>query len=205
MINGLQTDFMKSLTTKSNSYYFSSWITVLFILIFSVPILIISNQLIWAKLSGILSIIILLIALSYWKKVSRLRNEIKDRIVLSVNDLFWIDKHITWFRLLPKDEQKIIENRIGLFLANAKIAIQTDDKNQLIYLAFFDTLFFWEENRSGQKIKLIEVSTSNDLIFEIRGNGYEISMTYILSLLSDISFNSLNKPSIKGVSQLLKK
>ena len=196
---------MKSLTTTTFSYYFFGWITVLFILTFSVPLLIYSDLIILAKLSGVLSILVLLVALRFWKQVSRKRNKIKDRVVLTVNELFWIDKHIFWFKLLSREEQKIIKNRIGIFLAYTKIAVQDDDKNRLLYLALFDTLFFWEEIQPNHQEKLITVTSNDALIFERMDNGYEISYKYIINVFSPFHFvDSIKTRSISEISQLLK-
>ena len=205
MINGLRTKYMKSLRTTTFSYYFFGWITILFVLIFSVPLLIYSDLIILAKLSGVLSILVLLVALSFWKQVSRKRNKIKDRVVLTVNELYWIDKHIFWFKLLSREEQTIIKNRIGIFLAYTKIAVQDDDKNRLLYLALFDTLFFWEEIQPNLQEKLITVISIDALIFERMKNGYEISYKYIINVFSLFHFvDSIKKLSISEISQLLK-
>ena len=196
---------MKSLTTTTFSYYFFGWITVLFVLIFSVPLLVYSDLIILAKFSGVLSILVLLFALSFWKQVSRKRNKIKDRVVLTVNEVYWIEKHILWFKLLSPEDQRIIKNRIGIFLAYSKIAVQDDDKNRLLYLALFDTLFFWEEVQPNHQRKLITVIPADVLIFERMDNGYEISYYYITNVFSLFRFiDSTKKPSISEISKQLK-
>lgn len=196
---------MKSLTTTTFSYYFFGWITVLFVLIFSVPLFIYSDLIILAKLSGVLSIVVLLVALSFWKQVSRKRNKIKDRVVLTVNELYWIDKHIFWFKLLSREEQKIIKNRMGIFLSYTKIVNGDEDKNRLLYLALFDTLFFWEDVQPNYQVKLITVKTIDALIFERTDNGYEISNKYIINVFSLFHFVDTTKNlSISEISNLLK-
>jgi hypothetical protein len=148
---------------------------------------------------------VLLFALSFWKQVSRKRNKIKDRVVLTVNEVYWIEKHILWFKLLSPEDQKIIKNRIGIFLAYSKIAVQDDDKNRLLYLALFDTLFFWEEVQPNHQRKLITVIPADVLIFEKMGNGYEISYYYIINVFSLFRFiDSTKKPSISEISKQLK-
>jgi hypothetical protein len=195
---------MKSRTTTKFSYYFFGWITTLFTLVFSVPLFIYNDLIILAKLCGILSIVVLLIALVFWKQVSRKRNKIKNRVVLTVNELYWIDKNVVWFKLLTREEQKIIENRIGIFLAYVKIEVKDNDKNQLLYLALFDVLFFWEEIQPSCDGKLITLISSDDVVFEKRENGYLISHNYIKNSFSLFHFDSLKKPSILEISQRLK-
>ncbi len=196
---------MKSLTTTTFSDYFFGWITALFVLIFSVPLFIYSDLIILAKLSGVLSILVLLVALSFWKQVSRKRNKIKDRVVLTVNEVYWIDKHIFWFKLLSREEQKIIKNRIGIFLSYTKIVDGDEDKSRLLYLALFDTLFFWEDVQPNYQGKLITVKIIDALIFERTDNGYEISYEYIINIFSLLHFVDTTKNlSISEISKLLK-
>jgi hypothetical protein len=190
MINGLPTDFMNPSTKGNYSYYFLYWLTGIFTLLFFVPIFLFLKQILLAKLVGFSSLIIVSLALLFWKSVSRKRNQVKNRIVLNTNDLFWLQKNISFYNNLTLEDQQVIENRIGLFLVQTEVSSEIDDKYHLIYLAVFDLIVYWEDLQLNIYRKQIDLIATEDPIFERNELGFVVSLKYITDLFFNIETKS---------------
>ena len=73
---------------------FTAWLVVFFILLFSVPPLMASEMKITAKFFGIIVIVAISTALWIWRIQTVKRMQRKARIMLNLNDRFWLNQHI---------------------------------------------------------------------------------------------------------------
>lgn len=196
---------MNDIHNKGKSYFFSIWISVLFFLVFSVPFLLVSNFIFLAKLNGVLSLLVLLVALNFWKKVSRNRNKVKARIELTVNDTFYLKNQFQWFNLLSKENQRIIENRIGLFLGYTKINSSNNlCRDQFLKFALFDVLLYWDDVQLQKYREEIDILFSKEKVFNITSKGYSVSEEYINDVLESCRPDSTSKEMISELSYKLK-
>lgn len=194
---------MKPFTKGDSSYYFIYWLTVIFTLLFLVPIFLFLNQIVLAKLFGFSSLIIVSLALLFWKSVSRKRNQVKNRIVLNANDRFWLQKNISFYNKLTSEDRQVIENRIGLFLVQTEVTSKIDDKYQLIYLALFDLIVYWEDLQSNIYRKQIDLLPTEDLIFERNELGFVVSLRYITNLFTSVETKLTATATISQINRIV--
>ena len=194
---------MKPFTKGDSSYYFIYWLTVIFTLLFLVPIFLFLNQIVLAKLFGFSSLIIVSLALLFWKSVSRKRNQVKNRIVLNANDRFWLQKNISFYNKLTSEDRQVIENRIGLFLVQTEVTSKIDDKYQLIYLAVFDLIVYWEDLQVNIYRKQVDLLLTEDLIFEINELGFVVSLRYITNLFTSLETKLTATATISQINRIV--
>ncbi len=194
---------MKPFTKGDSSYYFIYWLTVIFTLLFLVPIFLFLNQIVLAKLFGFSSLIIVSLALLFWKSVSRKRNQVTNRIVLNANDRFWLQKNISFYNKLTSEDRQVIENRIGLFLVQTEVTSKIDDKYQLIYLALFDLIVYWEDLQSNIYRKQIDLLPTEDLIFERNELGFVVSLRYITNLFTSLETKLTATATISQINRIV--
>lgn len=194
---------MKPFTKGDSSYYFIYWLTVIFTLLFLVPIFLFLNQIVLAKLFGFSSLIIVSLALLFWKNVSRKRNQVKNRIVLNANDRFWLQKNISFYNKLTSEDRQVIENRIGLFLVQTEVTSKIDDKYQLIYLAVFDLIVYWEDLQVNIYRKQVDLLLTEDLIFERNELGFLVSLRYITNLFTSLETKLTSTATISQLNRIV--
>lgn len=194
---------MKPFTKGDSSYYFIYWLTVIFTLLFLVPIFLFLNQIVLAKLFGFSSLIIVSMALLFWKSVSRKRNQVKNRIVINANDRFWLQKNISFYNKLTSEDRQVIENRIGLFLVQTEVTSKIDDKYQLIYLAVFDLIVYWEDLQVNIYRKQVDLLLTEDLIFERNELGFVVSLRYITNLFTSLETKLTSTATISQINRIV--
>jgi hypothetical protein len=168
-----------------------------------VPIFLLLNQIVLAKLFGFSSLIIVSLALLFWKSVSRKRNQVKNRIVLNANDRFWLQKNISFYNKLTSEDRQVIENRIGLFLVQTEVTSKIDDKYQLIYLAVFDLIVYWEDLQVNIYRKKIDLLLTEDLIFERNELGFVVSLRYITNLFTSLETKLTSTATISEINRIV--
>jgi len=106
------------------NYRFPVWITVFLCLLSAIPICIVFNLLLLAKIFGVVLVVSILFAMKYWFTVAKNRNNIVPRVVLNKNDFFDLSRDFKSFSAMNQEDQTVILNRIGLLLAQAKFVNQ---------------------------------------------------------------------------------
>lgn len=136
-------DYLNFLEKKSR---FMAWLIIFLVLLMFIPILIMSNFAFLAKIFGFSVIILISIALFRWRTQSVRKIRKASRIRMTLNDRFWLDRHIDFYHILSKSDKIIFEDRIGLFLAEIKIT-QIDkeipEKDVCLYVASSAIIAFW--------------------------------------------------------------
>ena len=125
---------------------FSFWLIIFFILLLSVPILLKSDFKLLAKVIGVFVVLILSIALWTWRKQTIRNVTRKGRVSLNLNDKYWLNENILFYRNLSKKAKIIFEDRIGLFLAEIKITEvgkEITEKSTYLYVASSAIITFW--------------------------------------------------------------
>ena len=129
-----------------NKYRFSAWLIVFLVLLLFVPLLISANYNFQAKILGILITLLVSIALWNWR-MQTIRKIIKaSRIKLNLNDRFWIDRHIEFYKKLNKADKIVFEDRLGLFLAEiiiTEVGKEVPDKETCFYVASSAIIAYW--------------------------------------------------------------
>lgn len=118
--------------TKNLKYRFPFWIAVFFCLLILVPIGILLNVIIVAKVAGILATILLIIAIRFWFSVAKNRNKKIDRIILNTNDVYTLMQLFPTLKHWSKSDMHILKDRIGIILANYSLVDLSDGEPKLM-------------------------------------------------------------------------
>ena len=138
--------------TSFKNYQFKIWVPFLFLLLALVPILIISGFVLLAKISGILCLFSLLIALWYWKVVAKNLNNKVQPVSINLNDTYFLDKNLLCYKSLNSSDKKTFNSRLGLFLAEIKSKKTLDinvSKEDWLCLASIIVVLFWDRDYSS--------------------------------------------------------
>ena len=122
------------------SYRFPFWLTVIFLLLILVPCAILTNQIILAKLSGLLCLLIVIVALRFWFRAAKLNSNVRDRVIINRNDWFDLERLYPSLYKWSKMDVSILKDRIGLLLANVEMRRNKEelcDRKEAIELAFY--------------------------------------------------------------------
>jgi len=125
---------------------FFKWIVTFFIVLGSIPILLLLDLVALAKLIGLLTVILTVVALRLWVANSRKKSEREERIRITINDRFWLEKNIPFYKRLSKKDRLIFEDRIGIFIADITITEVNKDKpskETCFYVASSAIIAFW--------------------------------------------------------------
>jgi Mlc titration factor MtfA (ptsG expression regulator) len=136
-------DYLKFLEGKAR---FTAWLVVFFVLLFSVPPLMASEMKLTAKIFGIVVIVAISTALWIWRIQTIKRMQRKARVVLNLNDRFWLNEHISFYKRLTAADKTVFEDRIGLFLAEIsviEVGQNMPQKFTCLYVASSAVIAFW--------------------------------------------------------------
>lgn len=148
-----------------NKFHFNFWLPFFAILLLLIPLLIWQEFIFLAKLSGIVILIGLLIALKQWFAVARLINQRKERYVLNTNERFLIESILPSFKTWSKADQTILMDQLGIALTELK---------------------FSGESSLEDKIKV-----SLQLILATWGDGYLYKQDWVLDFDVDTKMSKL--------------
>ena len=149
------------------SYRFPFWLTVIFLLLVLVPIGLLLNQVLLAKVSGVLCLIVVLLALKYWFKTARLNSGVNERVFLTHNDWFEIERVYPSVRNWSKSDIRTLKDRIGLMLANVELRkSQTElaSRNEAIQMAFQFCVLKWNESKKEAEKFYLYIGEKNTLV-----------------------------------------
>ena len=154
------------------NYRFPLWLTVFLLLLISIPFFIFQENYALAKISGIILVCSITIALRYWFSVAKNRNNVVARVILNKNDLFDLERDFKPFINYDNESKKVVINRIGILLSKVRF-IGTDDlhldRRESIQLAFIYICENWTTDfivNSKWVFKLSGVTAVNDSEFE---------------------------------------
>jgi hypothetical protein len=131
------------------NYRFPLWLTVIFLLLILVPCAILTNQMILAKLSGLLCLLIVIIALRFWFRAAKLNSNVRDRVIINRNDWFDLERLYPSLYKWNKMDVSILKDRIGLLLANVEMRRNKEElctRTEAIEMAFQFCVYFWNED-----------------------------------------------------------
>ena len=152
--------------TKNLKYRFPFWIAVFFCLLILVPIGIMLNVIIVAKVAGILATILLIIAIRFWFSVAKNRNKKIDRIILNTNDIFTLMQLFPIFKHWSKSDMHILKDRIGIILANYSLVVIINDqpilmtKKEALRFAVFLVFLSLEDLEAIKKVNSFILTTT---------------------------------------------
>lgn len=135
--------YLKYILSK---YRFSAWLIVFLVLLLFIPLLISANYNFQAKILGILIIILISIALWNWRMQTARKIIKASRVKLNLNDRFWLDHHVKFYKNLNKADKIIFEDRMGLFLAEiiiTEVGKEVPEKETCFYVSASAIIAYW--------------------------------------------------------------
>jgi hypothetical protein len=133
-----------------NNYRFSFWLPLFAILLILIPIFIGSGLIGLAKISGILVLVLLILAMRKWFSIARSKNNRVERVQLNANDLFILQQMTPSFKNWPVADQRILIDQIGLFLAEVNFMGTWIPKAQLS-VAFMAVCATWKSGYANKQ------------------------------------------------------
>lgn len=136
-------DYLNFLEKKSR---FMAWLIIFLILLMFIPVLIMIDLAFLAKCFGFIVIILVSVALFRWRTQTARQIRKSSRVKMTLNERFWLDRHIHFYHLLSKTDKIIFEDRIGLFLAEIKITEigkKIPEKDVCLYVASSAIIAYW--------------------------------------------------------------
>lgn len=125
---------------------FAVWILTFLFLLALIPLLITGNNTATAKVLGVAVLILIISALWLWRIQTRKKADRFARVRLTTNEIHWLNHHIPFYANLNKEQKKIFEDRVGIFLAEIVITeVGTDvaEKSTCLYVASSAIITYW--------------------------------------------------------------
>lgn len=164
-------------------YRFPLWLTIFFLLLILIPILVFSDQLFFAKISGVSCLILVIIALRIWLRISRVNSSKVERVVLNYNQIYELERKYTFLKTLSNSNRQILFHRTGLLLA--ELVFISDDElilSEKIDFAFNFSIFFFDDEYKSLKGLTVEIwkSESNrDISLESLHEIHENKLSFL--------------------------
>ena len=109
-----------------NKFRFSFWLPYFAILLLLIPILIWQEFIFLAKLSGIITLLGLLVALKQWFSVARQINNRVERHLLNTNELYILESILPAFKSWSVADKKVLKDQLGIVLSEIRFAGQSE-------------------------------------------------------------------------------
>lgn len=125
---------------------FMPWVALFLILLASIPFLLKSDGAAVAKVLGFIVVVAIVVALWYWRIQTRKISPRNQRVKLNVNDTYWLEENIPFYKTLGKDSKQIFADRVGIFIADVQITEVGKDiaeKETCFYVACSAVIAFW--------------------------------------------------------------
>jgi len=150
----------KKHTNQFFKYRFPLWLTIFFLILVSIPILIVFDHLLLAKFLGISCLILIIVALRLWLRKARINSTATERYVLNKNQIFDLERKFRFLKNMSNSERQIIYQRTGLLLAELDF-ISTNNNISIEYgidLAFNFTLLLLDKEYKSLKGLVIDLT-----------------------------------------------
>jgi hypothetical protein len=195
---------------KTLNYRFPLWLTVIFFTLFSIPILVVYEYLSFAKIAGVITVVLTTIAIRYWLRIARQKTGVIDKVPLTKNDLFDLKRLFPYFNQLSNSEITVYKDKIGLVLSRNRFLDDKGEhlsKSNSIQLAFFIVLIDLKNPISINNCLIIDSSSIISKSFNQDQTVIYYPLGQLLDdkSLFDLSFDELVKQhSIQKFEQTLR-
>ena len=200
---------------------FIFWLVIFGVMLMIIPLFLILHLTVLAKITGVVVVVLISIALRLWRLQTLAKRNKVLRIKMTLNERFWLERHVAFYYFLSKSDKIVFEDRIGLFLAEIIITEtgkEIPEKSTCLLVASSAIIAFWDLPfwDYGDLRKVIVYSDEvleqeNTTIEEEvtkRVNSQEGSNSILIMSLSALSFglkqSSKNKSAIDNTSFLNK-
>ena len=200
---------------------FIFWLVIFGVMLMVIPLFLILHLTVLAKITGVVVVVLISIALRLWRLQTLAKRNKVLRIKMTLNERFWLERHVAFYYFLSKSDKIVFEDRIGLFLAEIIITEkgkEIPEKSTCLLVAASSIIAFWDlpfwdygdlrevmvysDEVLGQENTTIEGEVTKS------ENSQEGSNSILIMSLSALSFglkqSSKNKSAIDNTSFLNK-
>jgi len=196
---------------KTLNYRFPLWLTVIFFILFSIPILIVYGNLTLAKIAGVISVLLTAIAIRHWLHVARKNTGVIDKVPLTKNDLFDLKRLFPYFGQLSNSEVNIYRDKIGLVLSKVRFIDENGEhlsKLASIQLALFLVIIDLKKPITLNNYLFVDSELAPKISFDQNQTIIHYPLNQLLSekVFYNLGFEELiNQDSILKLDQILRK
>ncbi len=195
---------------KTLNYRFPLWLTVIFFTLFSVPLLIVYDNLTIAKFAGVITVVLTAIAIRHWSYVARKNTGVIDKVPLTKNDFFDLKRVFPYFGQLNNSEVNMFKDKIGLVLSKVRFIDENGEhlsKLASIQLALFIVIIDLKKPIIINNYLIIESTLVPKISFDQNQTiiHYPLSQLLTEKVLYNLGFEELiNQDSILKLEQVLR-
>ena len=144
------------------------------VLLSAIPVLVNSNNALWAKVIGVIVVVGTSVALRYWLyKAGKLKPHVGE-VKLNANDKFYLEAHLPMFRALDGKEKKEFLRTLTKLLAELDFDCEREglvSRDEGLAFASLLSVFIYNEEVKSQKNKIIVFTILPELKMFMQGKN----------------------------------
>jgi hypothetical protein len=164
-----------------NKFRFNFWLPYFAILLLLIPILIWQQFIFLAKLSGIITLVGLLVALRQWFTVARQINHRVERYVLNTNELYLLESILPSFKSWSVSDQKVLKDQLGIVLSEIRFSGESELQDKFTVVLQL-VLANWGEGYTNKQNWLLDFKANENTC------NLELDNLTITSILTNATF-----------------
>src|SRR6218665_127995 len=151
------------------------------VLLTAIPLLMNSNNVLWAKIAGVIVVVGISIALRYWLyKTGKIKPRVAE-VKLNANDKFYLDAHSPLFRSLEGKKKKEFLRILTRVLAELDFDCEREgqvSRDEGLAFATLLSILLYKEEVKSQKNKIVVFTISSELKMFMQGNNPVIMVDF---------------------------
>lgn len=144
---------------------FIPWIILFFVLLSAVPLLLIYQHIVFAKVVGVVLILLVTIALRIWLRNALKKKLSQDTVKFNFNHRYYLNEVSPIYKNMSGTEKKVLEKRMGKLLADLQFDDTTRqelDIEEMLSYALFQILTVYNDPYKSQKGRMIVFDQTNE-------------------------------------------
>lgn len=144
---------------------FIPWIILFFVLLSAVPLLFIYQYIVFAKVVGVVLILLVTIALRIWLRNALKKKLSQDTVKFNFNHRYYLNEVSPIYKNMSGTEKKVLEKRMGKLLADLQFDDTTRqelDIEEMLSYALFQILTVYNDPYKSQKGRMIVFDQTNE-------------------------------------------
>lgn len=144
---------------------FIPWIILFFVLVCAVPVLLNYQQVVPAKVVGVILILLTTIALRIWLRRALKKKLSQDAVKFNVNHRYYLSEISPVYKGLQGAEKKVLEKRMGKLLSDLQFDDTTREElhvDDLLAYALIQILAVYKEPYKSLKGKMVVFDQTNN-------------------------------------------
>jgi len=106
---------------------FYGWLLLFFVLLITIPLLLVIGWIVPAKILGVLTVLMLSFSVRIWLYRTKKQYDPKERVRLNLNDRFWMKREFQFYNQLSSKDRVAFEDRLGIFLSRVPVCYSSGE------------------------------------------------------------------------------